>query len=172
MYMCIRMYPTLTPETQNNEGHPGFTVRGVLDISNNAVIRAPNLILINVGTNDACAGKATCNTSHTSTDMNHLLDKLFHHIPGTTIILSTLLPNLDATAQARINEFNKEFRSIIHKRSISKEKIVLADMANVIKPSDINTDDKTHPTDEGYRKMAGVWWESFKGAEGLITSPK
>lgn len=88
--------------------------------------------------------------------MNYLLDQLFENIPSVTIVLSTLLPNLNSTADIRIKEIvNPKYRDIVKDRQERKQRIVLADMyphVHQLGP------DGTHPTDTGYWQMAWVWY--------------
>ncbi|PLN80097.1 SGNH hydrolase [Aspergillus taichungensis] len=157
-------------EDNDNEGHSGFIVEDVAKEAEKTIPQAPNLILINAGTNDAIQDEQI-STIHKR--MNALLDRLYTTIPNTTIILSTLLPNGLDGVQPRIDRINAQYRDIVRARRQKNERIVLAEMAEFIKLSDL-VDDKTHPTDAGYKKMAAVWWDAIEQAEKekLLRAPK
>lgn len=92
--------------------------------------------------------------------MDDLLTKLYKEIPGTTVILSTLLPN--GLAQHNVTLINDQYKSIYHKRQEKKENIILADMSDLISTSHLV--DGTHPDEFGYLKMAGAWTTAIKEA--------
>ncbi|GMF81315.1 unnamed protein product [Aspergillus oryzae] len=104
--------------------------------------------------------------------MNVLLTRLYEGIPGTTIILSTLLSNADPKAQANVLKINEQYRNIAAARRKNGDKIVLAEMSDFIKVSELV--DGTHPTDFGYKKMASVWWAAIQEAESakFLSKPK
>ncbi|KAF1964541.1 hypothetical protein BU23DRAFT_492240, partial [Bimuria novae-zelandiae CBS 107.79] len=95
-----------------------------------------------------------------------LLERLFNQIHCVTIVLFTLLPNADPTADDRIRTIvNPKYRAIIEARRRKGQRIVLSDMyPNVTK--DGLGPDGTHPMDIGYQGMALVWYEAVVEAEG------
>lgn len=93
--------------------------------------------------------------------MDKLIARLFDAIPGTTIILSTLLPNTKSSK--RMEQINTQYRNIVAQRRENDERIVLAEMSNFIHKDELV--DGTHPTDYGYKKMASVWWAAIQEAE-------
>lgn len=101
--------------------------------------------------------------------MDALLTKLYKEIPGTTIILSTLLPN--GIAQNNVTEINEQYKSIYDTRHENNENIILADMSDLISTSHLV--DKTHPDEYGYLKMAEAWLNAIKRAtKAKMIGPK
>ncbi|KAJ5586528.1 CAZyme family CE3 [Penicillium hetheringtonii] len=141
-----------------NEGHIGFRVDQLESKVEKAISEKPNLILINAGTNDALQDYHVYSTG---IRMNRLIERLFDNIQGTTIILSTLLPN--GKAPEKVESINEQYRSLVAYRRDRKERIVLADMSKFITVDELV--DKIHPDDAGYEKMASVWWAAFQEAE-------
>lgn len=93
--------------------------------------------------------------------MDTLLTKLYDEVPGTTIILSTLLPN---TLEPKlVEQISREIRTIASIRREKNDRLVLADMSTFIKKDELV--DGIHPTAKGYEKMASVWWAAFQEAE-------
>ncbi|KAJ5225541.1 hypothetical protein N7468_006766 [Penicillium chermesinum] len=121
----------------------------------------PNLPL-SLGTDDAIQNH---DLSSIGERMDYLLTLLYDSVPETTIILSTLLPQ--KKVQSRVDKVNRQYRELVARRRAQKSRIVLADMS-FLTTADLN--DTTHPTDEGYKKMASVWWAAFEEArsENLI----
>lgn len=103
--------------------------------------------------------------------MNDLLDELYNGIPGTTILFSTLIPN--EHAQKNIDKINQQYRKLEAKRHKAGDRIILAEMDNGnITTADLSSDG-IHPTDEGYRKMAAIWWSAFESAyaQDMLQAP-
>lgn len=129
-------------------------------------------MLINAGTNNAIQSR---DLPVIRQQMDHLLDGLYEKIPGTTVLLSTLLQNINTTnAQNNTDSINEQYRDIVTTRSGDNQRIVLAEMAGALPWSQMNVDDHTHPTDEGYVTMSQVWWKAFQEAESrqFLQRPK
>lgn len=146
-----------------NEGHIGFRIDQLEKKADEDIPAQPNLILINAGTNDALQDYRIYSAG---TRMNILIEKLFSSIEGTTIILSTLLPN--AKQPEKVESINEQLRNLVAYRRARNNRIVLADMSHFIKVDELA--DKIHPDDAGYEKMASVWWAAFQEAqkEGML----
>lgn len=102
--------------------------------------------------------------------MDSLLTYLFDNIPNTTIILSTLTFNGEEPLLS--TEINKQYLELAAKRRARNECLVLADMSSFIRWKQLV--DKIHPTADGYKKMASVWWAAIQQAEeeGFLKAPK
>ncbi|KNG81650.1 hypothetical protein ANOM_009765 [Aspergillus nomiae NRRL 13137] len=172
----VGSHPNDTSTMNDNEveATSGFRVDQVTEAAEKTIPQQPNLILINAGTNDANQYKdPAVDVYKTGERMDALLTRLYDAIPGTTIILSTLLPRV--TTDNEIVKFSRyisdQYRQIVAARRQQGQRIVLAEMSDFIKPEDLI--DGTHPTDFGYKKMASVWWEAIQEAEreGLLQPP-
>jgi lysophospholipase L1-like esterase len=136
---------------RDNEGHPGLRVGAVHDIAKRTVPKyKPNVILINLGTNDGMGGVE----AQASAAMDRLIDDLFRDSPGCVVVLSTLLPNSRATDA--IKRINRDYRSLVERRQRAGDHIVLAEMDDgFITIGEIW--DGIHPVYQGFRKMAAVF---------------
>ncbi len=123
----------------------------------------PNLILVNVGTNDCLYNNDPANAG---SRMKALLDYLFSALPSTTVILSTLLPS--KRDDACMVAVNVQYRNLMSQ--YSGRRIALADMHNYLTVDDISGDG-THPNDFGYKKMASVWWDAIQHVQDQIQAP-
>ncbi|GAM42242.1 esterase family protein [Talaromyces pinophilus] len=95
-----------TMDDNDNEGWPGFRVDQISDRANNDLSMLPNLILINAGTNDVAQNY---NINSIDQTMEDLVNKLLDNIPGTVVIVSTLLVNRNATKQALTEQVNPKY---------------------------------------------------------------
>lgn len=94
--------------------------------------------------------------------MEAMIRTVFNGSPGTTVILSTLLPNRDN--DARMEVINQQYRNLVPKLEGEGFKIQLADMHDgFITINDIF--DGIHPTFDGAKKMASVWYKAIDSAD-------
>ncbi|KAI1099184.1 carbohydrate esterase family 3 protein [Jackrogersella minutella] len=123
----------------------------------------PNLVLVNVGTNDCVQN---IDLAKAGDRMTSLLDDVYKDSPRATVVLSTLLANANATVQARVEDFNDQIRTVADRFRAAKRRLVLVDMQGTAGPriADLNKDG-THPTDAGYARMANVWFAGIKEAD-------
>lgn len=103
----------------------------------------PNLILINAGTNDVAQNY---NINSIDQTMEDLVNKLLDNIPGTVVIVSTLLVNRNATKQALTEQVNPKYVNLVEKLAAQGKLVYLADMSSITTEM-INARDGTHPTD-------------------------
>ncbi len=88
-------------------------------------------------------------------------------MPGVVVVLSTLLPSPAIKAcAARMSE---KYRAVGAK--FKNGRIVVADFNSAVTDSMFSSDDAIHPTDEGYKFMASVWWDAISKIEANITAP-
>jgi lysophospholipase L1-like esterase len=153
-------------QDNENEGHYGYRVDQIAEVVKKSYHFQPNLILINAGTNDALQNY---NIDSIGDRMNGLLTQLFDAIPGTTIILSTLLQN--TRQPINVETVNSEYRKLAAQRRADGDRVVLAEMSQFIKFDQLK--DGTHPIDLGYKEMASVWWAAIETAQqaGFLQKP-
>lgn len=155
----------------DNEGWSGFRVDQVKGKAVKSVPKLqPNLFTINAGTND-CAQNHKLDT--VGDRMDDLLEYLWDTSDDSTIILSTLIINLDKTIEARVEKVNSQYTALAKKKAAEGKKIILAEMHGDDGPQPDEMADNTHPNDIGYNKMAKIWYRAIKAAEGkgFLTKP-
>ncbi|KAH8883564.1 hypothetical protein GQ53DRAFT_732005 [Thozetella sp. PMI_491] len=161
------------------EAHPGDHISTIYTASQLSYKYLPNVVVINAGTNDIITSD---NVATAGDRMRTLVEGFWNNgMPSTTIILTTLIPNGDATAETNRAIVNPQYRQLVTTLRSQGRPIVLADMdppsgprhGFLSYPSDYFSGDTTHPNDGGYKKMAAVIYQGFKDATaaGLITSP-
>jgi hypothetical protein len=141
--------------------------------------------LINAGTNDATQDYII---SQAGARMESLILECFARVPETVVILSTLIPNGNALSDGRsandnVNNINNQYRNLYNKLRQNFH-IILAEMndgtfitmADIWKQPISDTDFLyTHPTNEGFRKMASVWDKAINDAlqkDGWVQPPR
>ncbi|KAH7417851.1 carbohydrate esterase family 3 protein [Cadophora sp. MPI-SDFR-AT-0126] len=152
-----------TMADQDNEGHPGWVIDQVHDAWRTSKWMMPNLVLINAGTNDCVGGRDTGNAG---TRLKSLVDDIFRDVPGVSIALSTLARSRDYDSCS--SDVSQQIRNLV--QSYSGSRIALADINNAMSRNDIGSDG-THPTDNGYKLFAGVWWNAISQLENGIQPP-
>lgn len=143
-----------------HEGHSGAIINEVYNYLDASIHRMPNFVLINAGTND-CKQNIDIPNAHLRLDA--ILTKLWNSWNETTVILSTLLPNADSGANANVDIVNENIRSMVRDHYTNGGRpVFLADMSSMITVDDLA--DGTHPNNQGYQKMAAVWFEAMQRA--------
>ncbi|TVY29942.1 Multidomain esterase [Lachnellula hyalina] len=152
------------------EAYPGYLISEVQAKSNSSgsYDYQPNVVIIHLGTND-------CNlhfdTDNAPTRMVNLVQNLTAAIPDVVVIVSSLIPNLVADVETCILSVNSGFKTEMATLANSGVKVLYADMHSAVPTSDINPVDGTHPNDDGYQKMANVWYKSLRNAAKLLSAP-
>ncbi|KAF5001515.1 hypothetical protein FGRMN_986 [Fusarium graminum] len=155
-----------TMADSDNEGHPGWTINSVFGAWKESKWMKPNLVLINAGLNDCNPGG---DPSKAGERTKAMVDDIFESVPGVTVILSTLLRNGNAARDACTKDISVQIRSVA-KGYKKGTRIGLADVRDVMKMSDMGPDND-HPTDDGYKMFAGVWWDAISQIQDRIQPP-
>lgn len=155
--------PNGTMKDNDNSGWPGFIIDQTHAKSNiDTPNYKPNLVLINLGTNDAIQDIDIPNAGNR---MSSMISDIYTQSPRATIILSSLIYNADTGAQARGLQINAQYKTLATKLRDAGKPLVYADMQSLAGPalSDISPDG-VHPLDRGYQKMANVWLTAISQA--------
>jgi hypothetical protein len=145
---------------------PNLILIKYVHIYSSLLVDASIVTVGSAGTNDALQNY---NIDSIGDRMNGLLTQLFDAIPGTTIILSTLLQN--TRQPINVETVNSEYRKLAAQRRADGDRVVLAEMSQFIKFDQLK--DGTHPIDLGYKEMASVWWAAIETAQqaGFLQKP-
>lgn len=173
------------------EGWPGYRIDQVLPKAQSAVPASlPNVILLNVGTNDcvqgynmdnttkisALAPVMTENANYTIGDrMRIFVESLFEWSPNATVVMSTLILNKVELTNQRVNDANAKFAAVAADLQAQGRRVVLANMSAAAGGPNLNTmADVTHPNDVGYSLMANRWYVAIQEASdrNLIVAPQ
>jgi lysophospholipase L1-like esterase len=121
----------------------------------------PNLFTINAGSND-CLQNFQLDAF--GERMDNMLEYLWQASPFSTVVLSTLLVNADKQVNSRVLRVNSSLRDLVLSKEAERKRIVLADMYSPEGPQLNDLMDGTHPNDEGYKKMADIWFNAIQQA--------
>ncbi|KXG52079.1 Esterase, SGNH hydrolase-type, subgroup [Penicillium griseofulvum] len=158
-------------ENNSNEGWRGFRIDQVTNKAKTSVPRfLPNLFTVNVGSND-CIQDYQIETA--GERMSDMLEYQWT-MSRSTVVLSTLLPNLDREVEDRVRCVNEQFRELVKVKEADGRRIVLVDMHGADGPRIGDLVDGTHPNDVGYKKMAMIWRRGIHEAirKGFIQEPQ
>jgi lysophospholipase L1-like esterase len=149
-------------EDNQNEGYPGLRIEEVQGkAEQNVPSFLPNVYTINVGTNDA---SQNFDVDNAGGRMNDLLNYLWTATPDATVILSTLIINLDSGTDARAQHINGQFSDLAGRLADEGRRIVLVDMHGADGPQSNEMSDNTHPNDTGFQKMADIFFRGIQQA--------
>ena len=150
-----------------HEGHPGWTIDpgynmisssygGISSLVPSPALNGnPNIILLHIGTNDLFAR----DTANMSTRLEALIDKIAANAPSALIVLAQITPR--GTTDAALTTYNSRIPGIVQSHAAKGQHIIGVDMSKLPVPSDLNSDG-THPNDQGYAYMAGIWYAAIK----------
>ena len=162
-----------TPEQGDNEGWPGLTIDAVSAHALSAVpLYRPNLVLVNVGTND-CIKNISVSTAHVR--MRTMLETaVWAGSPRATVVLSTLLLNNNKGAEGEVELYNGNLAVMARELQAAGRPIVLVEMHGADGPQAVDLTDNVHPNDGGYAKMAAIWFRGISDARarGFLKEPE
>ncbi|QLH26375.1 FG-GAP-like repeat-containing protein [Streptomyces sp. Rer75] len=126
----------------------------------------PNVVTLHAGTNDMNQQEELA----TAPDrLGKLIDQILEDAPEAVILVATLIPSTKDGMQPRIDAYNARVPGVVKDRQDQGKHVLLADMS-MVTTADV---DGSHPNDNGYRKMADVFYnEIWRAAtRGWIKEP-
>ncbi|KAH6611487.1 hypothetical protein Trco_001507 [Trichoderma cornu-damae] len=155
---------------QDHEGHPGWIIteggghNGVRQAWDAAKWMKPNLVLLNVGTNDC---SYNIDLPNAGARIQSLVQNIFDSVPGVVVIMSTLVPS-PGIRDCAVN-LSEQYRQVAS--SFDNGRIALADYNSAMDPVAHFSDDPIHPNDLGYKFMASVLWDAISEVDYALTAP-
>lgn len=151
---------TSGPPTINraHEGHPGALIRNLIPhIVAWVTTYRPQIILLSIGTNDVAS---RLDRPHTSTQLSRLLSLIYHTSPTTVVIVAQITPlcRFDTYVQA----YNRTIPNIVAAQVAQGAHMETVDMHQAVPMRDLK--DCVHPNDDGYARMAQVWFPAIMTA--------
>jgi lysophospholipase L1-like esterase len=154
-----------------HEGHPGWTIEagtsgrdGLLDhvadwLGPNGA--HPDAILLMIGTNDV---DLYYDLEHAEERLERLVTRLLDAAtglaPGARLVLAKLVINGNPDKDANVVVFNGAVERIAMRHRDAGEDVRVVDMHGALAyPADFA--DGLHPNDQGYQKMAQVWFDAL-----------
>ena len=158
------------PEPEH-EGHSGKTARWINGWNNDKTAPRsgdnitdwlidydPNIVLYFIGNNDL--GPYGLTPSVVADDVNETLDKIYGYDPEITVVLAQIILDRDDTdLNVKIHDYNVLLDDLATTWDSNGFNIVLVDMENALLYADYA--DPVHPNDQGYQKMADIWYAAL-----------
>lgn len=129
----------------------------------------PDIILLEIGTNDIIHEGYAAITDQKITDILNMVDQYEHRsnkevIVFLGLIINRMKPWLPGSAAAQTTAFNNAIKSMALARIAGGDKLVIVDMENdagfLYDVTDMSADG-VHPNEFGYSKMAALWYSSI-----------
>lgn len=153
------------------EATSGFVISQIAKATSAALPQfLPNLVLVDVGTNNCNKGKTVPDAAQ---QVEAVIRDVYAKSPGATVVMPTVLVNKNANQDAcRVDE-NAQFAAMAEKLRAEGAKFVLVDMRSGAGPTTADLADGRHPNDAGYVKMANVLFGGIQqaAAQGFLTAP-
>ncbi|KAL9572343.1 hypothetical protein ACKAV7_003544 [Fusarium commune] len=146
------------------EATPGYTIDQVRKAASNSYGYKPNVVLMNVGTNDANAGLV----DGAGRRLEALLNDLWSAdgMSKTFVVVSSVIRRGDVKAEKNRKEINEQYKKLVTRlQSLGKP----INYVDIDIPLNLLVD-KIHPNDAGHKKMAIKFWYAIEWAyrSGLI----
>jgi lysophospholipase L1-like esterase len=139
------------PPDTNNGGYwltgGNGTGRGAID---------PQYVLLHIGTNDASQGATP---ALMESRLTQLLTDLKTDLPDSQVIVASLIPRTDSSADELVQEqYNAAMPAIVAEMGSNFHSL---DMHDVINPA-TDLADGVHPNIRGYNKTADAWYSEIQ----------
>ncbi len=145
--------PPFDPE---NEGHPGWTSYDIAEHTYEYMVNSqPDIVLLHIGTND----RTSTNPDGIASILNEIERYEAEFGKHVRVFVALIIDRREP--DGRIAIFNDRLREMLEDRIAQGDDIVIVDMYHTagLTPSDYT--DHTHPNNDGYYKMANVWFNAL-----------
>ena len=145
--------PAFDPD---NEGHPGWTSYEIANHTYAYMAKyKPNIVLLHIGTNDRSTSINGVNSILTHIDQYEKDSGHKIHVYVALIIDRKLHDPIIAS-------FNNKLKKLVDSRWKKGDILTLVNMYGGAGLNKSDYSDNTHPNDNGYAKMANVWFKAIK----------
>jgi lysophospholipase L1-like esterase len=150
----------------NHEGHDGWHADQILSyVGGWLTTHQPDVVLLHIGTNDVTGGDQNVN------EVNGILNVIDSYETGNnkqvTVILALIINRrIDSPAakRAATTQFNVDVNNMATSRIANGDDIIVVDMESALDYNiSVDMADEVHPNDNGYGKMAAVWYNALVG---------
>jgi len=142
--------------SRRHEGHPGWRTAELLEHVEEWMDEArPHAVLLMSGTNDIIRDQDALVARER---LAGLVAALHRHTPGLRLGVATIPPLVWSESRCHLEplvvEYNEEVRCIARESALSGKVVALADVHGAMEEAHLIG---THPSPEGYRRIAEVW---------------
>ncbi|KAK7409288.1 hypothetical protein QQX98_008528 [Neonectria punicea] len=151
-----------TMSNGDNEGWRGYRLDQIDNKARRSVATLlPNIFTINAGSNDCIQDFRIDDFGQR---MRNMLEYFWQTSPTSTVVLSTLIVNADKEVNSRVLRANDQLRELVKLTAGEQKRIILADINSPEGPKLGDLVDGIHPGDQGYKKMAAIWFSAIRQA--------
>ena len=151
-------YDVTPPFDPDNEGHPGWTSWDIADHVYSYLEQNPaDVILLHIGTNDRADGRV----DGTERILNEI--KRYEKDHNTKIRVFVALIINRWLWDKTIEKYNENLLEMLEARN--DPNITIVDMRYLLSGSQGDYLENTHPSKQGYKKMADKWFESLMDSD-------
>lgn len=142
------------PFPRKNEGHSGWTISQIAGLVPSPALQGkPDIVLLMAGTNDMYMS-----ASGAPARLGSLLDKLFEADPTMQVVVAQLTPT--SSFESAVKTFNSALPVLVRERAMAGKHVALVDLHTGFPSAGLA--DGVHPNAEGYKWMAGVWYQAIE----------
>lgn len=136
-----------------HEGHSGWTIQQIDDIvPSPALDQAPHIILLHIGTNDMYQ-----QPSGAGQRLGDLMDDITANAPEALLVVSNIIPS--PIWSDAVSQYNSVVPDVVETRITQGDNVVYVDQNSGFPTSELT--DQVHPDQQGYERMAAVWYEAI-----------
>jgi lysophospholipase L1-like esterase len=140
---------------KKNEGHSGQKIAQLNPLIPDPALKdPPNIILLMIGTNDIAQSDDLANAPKR---LGALIDLLIKQVPDALIVVTTITPL--GFGGGGVTTFNDALPGVVNERAMMGKHVVLVDQYKGFPTSELG--DGVHPNQQGYERMAGVWYAAI-----------
>ena len=152
----------------DHEGHDGWhaaggTGGGILpNVYNWLTAHPADIVLLHIGTNDITYGDQNIN------EVNDILNEIDRFSTDIKVILALIINRTDNPSKIQTTtQFNIDVNNMAQNRIAAGDDIIIVNMESALNYA-TDMADSVHPNDNGYAKMANVW---FNVLNNLLEPP-
>lgn len=144
---------------KNHEGHSGYRIDQIDSNINSWMDKyQPQIVLLHIGTNDITQNY---NLNNAPDRIISLIDKICAKLPsGGKLYVAKIIPLFTTDYNNKISTINQKVASSIQSKASQGKPVYSVDMNSALTGSDLA--DGVHPNQNGYNKMADVWFKAIK----------
>ncbi|EAU90859.1 FG-GAP repeat domain-containing protein [Coprinopsis cinerea okayama7 len=146
---------------KDTEGWSGRTIDDVAEKMRISMPKnRPNIVTVLVGTNDMTRN---IDVGRAPERLSRMIGEILDFPPLTLVVVSTLPPNRDPAANARINAYNAALPNVVLSWANRGRSVVFADCGRLVGVTEIP--DGTHPNDAAYERIGRCFYDAIVGAD-------
>lgn len=152
--------PATLPEPAH-EGHSGWRIDHLAAYAVPWLkTYQPQVILLHIGTNDILQGYGPVVAA---ARLSHLIDEISATLPDAMLFVAQITPLGTPHLNVQVQQYNAAIPVLVRDEQAQGMHVAYVDMYDAVPVNDIT--DKIHPNEDGYIRIAGVWFRALEGWE-------